>query len=211
MHGKVERKIREVNSSLEKNLQNERLSILQWETICSMIANAINDLPIAIGNLTDVENFDLVTPNRLLLGRNNDRSPTGDFITSSSPTKIITQNFNIYDSWFESWLMNHVPKLLFQEKWFRHDRNLEVGDVVLFKKIDSSLSKTYTYGMISKVEPGNDGKVRRVIVKYRNDGEKSFRETSRSVRDLVLIHSVNDCELMKDMYEMSKSVDSDFD
>ena len=92
MHGKVERKIREVNSSLEKNLQNERLSILQWETICSMIANAVNDLLIAIGNFIDVEKFDLVTPNRLLLGRNNDRSPTGDFVTSMDLVNSFAQS-----------------------------------------------------------------------------------------------------------------------
>ncbi|XP_066912130.1 uncharacterized protein [Clytia hemisphaerica] len=210
MHGKVERKIREINSSLEKDLQNERLSILQWETLCLMIANSINDRPIAIGNLTDIENFDLVTPNRLILGRNNDRSPTGEFLTTTNASKLIDQNSSIYNSWFESWLMNHVPKLMFQAKWFKHDRNVEVGDVVLFKKVDSVLSKTYTYGMVINVKPGDDGKVRRVAVKYRNDSEKSFRETSRSVRDLILIHSVNDCDLMKDMYEMSKTVDNDF-
>ena len=210
MHGKVERMIREINSSLEKNLHNEKLAVLQWETLCSIIANSINDRPIAIGNLTDIENFDLVTPNRLLLGRNNDRSPTGDFVTSADPTKIIDQNSSIYDAWFESWLLNHVPKLMFQSKWYKHDRNLEVGDIVLFKKVSSMLSKTYSYGMISSVQPGDDNKVRRVHVKYRNDGEKTFRETARSVRDLVLIHSVNDCDLMKDMYEMSKNVDKNF-
>ncbi|XP_066920590.1 uncharacterized protein [Clytia hemisphaerica] len=108
MNGKVERKIKEVNTSLEKTIQNERLSILQWETITAIISNSINDLPIAIGNVIDVENMDLLTPNRLLLGRNNDRSPTGDFIISSNPTKLLDQNSKIYDAWFESWLLNHV-------------------------------------------------------------------------------------------------------
>ena len=114
MNGKVERKIKEVNASLERTVQNERLSILQWETICAVIANSINDLPIAIGNLIDVENMDLITPNRLLLGRNNDRSPTGDSIISLNPTKLLDQNSRIYDAWFESWLLNHVPKLMKQ-------------------------------------------------------------------------------------------------
>ncbi|XP_066927799.1 uncharacterized protein [Clytia hemisphaerica] len=211
MNGKVERKIKEVNTSLEKTIQNERLSILQWETITAIISNSINDLPIAIGNVIDVENMDLLTPNRLLLGRNNDRSPTGDFIISSNPTKLLDQNSKIYDVWFESWLLNHVPKLMSQSKWFNHERNLQIGDVVLFNnKVESKLSKSYTYGIISNVEVGDDDKVRCVIVKYRNENEKVSRETRRSVRNLILIRSVDDSDIMKELGDIAKNVDMKF-
>ena len=65
-HGKVERKIREVNKSLEKSLSNDRLSLLQWETLVSKISNSINNLPIALKNeVSDFEAIDLLTPNRL--------------------------------------------------------------------------------------------------------------------------------------------------
>ena len=70
---KVERKIRHIKESLEKNLQNERLSIIQWETVSAEIGNAINDLPIALGNIVSYyENMDLITPNRLRLRKNNE-------------------------------------------------------------------------------------------------------------------------------------------
>ena len=151
MHGKVERKIKEINASLQKTVHNERLSILQWETICSVISNSINDLPLAIGNVIDVENMDLLTPNRLLLGRNNNRSPTGNLLVSSDPSKLIKQSSKIYEIWFESWLLNHVPKLMHQSKWFHHERNLRSGDVVLFTKVDSLLLKQYTYGIIKEL------------------------------------------------------------
>ena len=59
MNGKVERKIQEVNRSLKKSIQNERLSIMQWETIAATISNSINDLPLAVGNVVDSENMDL--------------------------------------------------------------------------------------------------------------------------------------------------------
>ena len=52
-HGKVERKIRTVREVLEKTVHKARLSVLEWETLCSEIANSINDLPIAIGNETE--------------------------------------------------------------------------------------------------------------------------------------------------------------
>ena len=52
------------------------MSILQWETIKAEISNAINDLLLALGNIVgDFGQMDLITPNRLGLGRNNDRSP----------------------------------------------------------------------------------------------------------------------------------------
>ena len=73
---KVERRIRQIKPPFEKNIQNERLSVLQWETLSSVRANKINDLPIGLGNvISDYENIGLITPNRLRLGRNNDLSP----------------------------------------------------------------------------------------------------------------------------------------
>ena len=70
MHGKVERKIRSVKESFAKHLQNEKLSVIEWETLGETVANSINNLPIAVSNGTrDLENIDLLTPNRLMLGR----------------------------------------------------------------------------------------------------------------------------------------------
>ena len=67
-NGKVERRIKHVKESLEKTISNQRLSVLQWETISAEVSNAINDLPLALGNIvSDFENMDLITPNRLKL------------------------------------------------------------------------------------------------------------------------------------------------
>ena len=81
---------------------------------------------------------------------------------------------------------------------------------MLFTKIESKLSKTYTYGIISNVETGDDGKVRCVNVKYQNENEKAHRETRRSVRNLVLIHSVDEFDFMKELGEIAKNVDLEF-
>jgi len=71
-----------------------------------------------------------------------------------------------------SWLVTHVPNLMKQHKWFDGERNLQVGDVVLFTKIDSVVCSAYTYGIITSVEYGKDGNVRKVRVKYQNANEK---------------------------------------
>ena len=75
-----------------------RISVTKWETLSSMIANAINDLPFGLGNIiTDNENMDLITPNRLWLGRNNDRSPVATMEVTGNPDGILIENRNIFD------------------------------------------------------------------------------------------------------------------
>ena len=135
VHGKVERKIQQVKKSIEKEVVLQRLSILQWETLCCQIANSINNLPIGLGNKTeDLENLDLLTPNRLLLGRNNSRSPAAPLVLSDDVKRIIEANENIFKTWFEGWLVSYVPTLVDRPKWFENDRNLSEGDIVLFLK-----------------------------------------------------------------------------
>ena len=93
MHGKVERKIKEVKLSVERSFENERLSIIQWETVAAEIANTINDMPLALQNkVSDFKIVDLITPNRLRLGRNNDRSPDGILNVTSDPDKLFNSN-----------------------------------------------------------------------------------------------------------------------
>ena len=97
MHGKVERKIRSVKESFSKHLQNERFPVIEWETLGETVANSINNLPIAVSNETrDLENIDLLTPNRLMLGRNNNRCPVGPVQVTEDIGKIIQRNEKIF-------------------------------------------------------------------------------------------------------------------
>ena len=126
IHGEVERKIQHVKVAMSKELEKERLSVVQWETLGDQIANCVNDTPLAIRYVPkDVEQMDLLTPNRLMLGRNNARSPAGPLCVSNDSDKIIEQNANIMKAWFECWLVSHVPKLMEQAKWFSSDRDLK--------------------------------------------------------------------------------------
>ena len=118
VNGKVERRIRHIKELLEKTIHNERSSILEWETVIAEIANTINDLPLTLGNLvSDFENMDLLTPNRLKLGRNNNRSPVFPMEVTNDVKRRIEDNNKIYKIWFEVWLVSHVPKLMEAPKW----------------------------------------------------------------------------------------------
>ena len=174
--------------SIEKELGNQRLSLLQWETLGQQIANSINNLPIGIGNkVADLENLDLLTPNRLLLGRNNSKGPTAPLVISQDVKKIVQTNCDIFKAWFKSWLISYVPTLMDAPIWFRNDRNISEGDVVLFSKSEKDFEDLYQYGIVKMVTHSKDGKIGTVEVEYRNYTENITRSTTRGVRDLVVV------------------------
>ena len=209
MHGKVERKIQHVKSAMSnKQLENERLSVIQWETIGDQIANCVNDTPLALKHITqDVEQMDLLTPNRLMLGRNNDRSPAGPLYVTNDPDKIISRNAEIMNTWFEHWLVSHVPKLIDRPKWFKSDSDLKKSDVVLFLRKEREYAGNHQYGMVKSVEISRDNKVRSVIVEYMNHKENIKRETRRAVREIVVIHPVGELGIVRELGEIATWVD----
>ena len=189
-------------------MNNERLSILQWETLAAQVANSLNNMPIALTNsVSDLENADIITPNRLKLGRNNERSPVGELNVTSDPSKIISQNNSIFVAWFEAWIISYVPKLIEQPKWFSNDKDLKVGDVVLFLKNEKEICNDYQYGMIAQIENSKDGKARTVKVKYRNCNENVDRFTTRPTRQLVMIHPVDELNIIQELNKISRTVE----
>ena len=200
MHGKVERKIRSVKESFEKHLQNERLSVIEWETLGDTVANSLNNLPIAVSNETkDLENIDLLTPNRLMLGRNNNRCPVGPVQVTEDIGKILQRNEKIFSTWFRAWLVSYVPSLIIQPKWFKSDRDPKIGDIVLFLKSEKEFDKIYQYGMISDVKASRDGRIRQLEIVYQNSNENTKRFTSRGTREVVIIHHLDELGLIREL------------
>ena len=62
--------------------------------------------------------------------------------------------------------------------------------------------------MVESAEAGNDGKVRKVKVKYRNHNESVDRFTTRSIRTLVVIRRYNESSVMEELNELSRYVES---
>ena len=80
----VERRIRTTRDTLTKirTLEHISMTALQWETLFSKVVNTLDNLPIAKGNATATGNLgsEIITTNRIKLGRNNFRSLGGDSI-----------------------------------------------------------------------------------------------------------------------------------
>ena len=155
VHGKVERKIQQIKKSISRNVCNERLSVIQWETLGQQIANIINNLPIGLENKVQlIESLDILTPNRLLSGCNNNRCPSGPLELGNDYKGIIKVNSDIFQAWFKAWLISYVPTLIDQPKWFQTDRDMSIGDVVLWEQ---EFNGKYQYGIFTYIMQGCDG------------------------------------------------------
>ena len=106
--GRVENKVKLFKEMLKKyNLEIYfAFTPLQWETVFAKIANMIDDFPIAKGNSSNVSDlgFDVITPNKLKLGRNNYRSIhiDGRLADPALPSQLLDQNREIMSLFFQT-------------------------------------------------------------------------------------------------------------
>ena len=131
-------------------------------------------------------------------------------MVENNPDRFLKENRKIFDTWFECCLTVHVPPLIGQPKWYKSDRDTQVGDIVLMLKHEGSFSSQYQYGMIHKVIKNADSKIRKVIVRYRNNNETTDRFTTRSTRSLVMIHRVDELNILQQLGTIASKVDSRF-
>ena len=109
--------------------------------------------------------------------------------------------------------MKYFKLLLFIFCWFiclncfsqNSSCNLKIkkGDTVLFNKAEGSYSGVYKYGIVEDVKYSADNHVRAVIVKYRNANEEVNRTTLRAVRSLVIIHRIDELDIMEELGKAS--------
>ena len=201
-HGLVERAIREVKRILVTVFGGLKMDILRYETVFSWVANEINSLPVCLGGgYRNLEHLDLITPNRLILGRNNVRAPA-DLRVDHQPQSVLRQCEEIEQAWWDVWVKERLGELVPRaKKWSAGEPEVRVGDVVVFvKDRNDIMGVTWRIGLVSGTEASADGVVRKVTIKYRvvrEDGvvEADYRETKRSVRHVAVVVSEDELDL----------------
>ena len=74
--------------------------------------------------------------------------------------------------------------------------------MVLFLKSEKEFAKQYQYGIIHTINISKDGCVRKVEIQYQNHNEKTKRYTLRGVRDLVIVHPIDESDINTELAEM---------
>ena len=198
--GAVEALVKTVKRALHVSVQNQRLSVPEFITVCSEVANLVNERPLGV--LPDLDsNINVLTPNCLLLGRATASNPNvwnSDVpCTLRGRGELVTA---IVDQFWVHWVQLFAPSLVYRKKWHEPYRNLQVGDVVLVLEKDA-FKGSYRLAVVDEVRPGKDGLVRNVLVSYKNykAGEKihtykgaKFTSVLRSCHRLVLLVPVEE-------------------
>ena len=164
------------------------VSFSELNTVLQEAALIVNSRPCGIaGHTADMEAGGPVTPLHLMLGRFNVDLPQ---VSAEEPVPTSRRLQYIQEIRRTFW--NKWRSLVFQGldrsyKW-RHDvRDFQKGDVVILKN-ETSTSATYKLGLVDSAIPSLiDNKVRRVIVKYKNKGEKGYRISEGPAGKCVLV------------------------
>ena len=185
--GRIESRVKLLRSMLDKLAINSShsLTFLQWETIFSKISSELNNLPIAKPSKSSAldPQWDLITPNRLILGRNNNRDMKGWFSLSkgSDSEALLRKNQEIMKTWhtiFYERIHVLIPRPL---KWEKTDP-VSPGDIVLFlfNETPGSKSDDWKVGIVQEIPKKNS-----LTIEYTIRGKR--KSVNRCPRDVSVI------------------------
>ena len=198
--GRVEAKVKILRNMLEKlSVKTETvMTALQWETLFAKISNMIDDVPIAKGNdskSTD-PGWDLITANRLKLGRNNNRSLEGwiDLSKGTGSLALLKRNQEIQRIWYQM-LIDKIHHLIPRpRKWNRTDE-INVGDICLFTYNEGNYTgkDIWKIGRILSIPKKNQ-----VIIEFPGNkivnGLHKLRTITRNPRNISIISAVEEID-----------------
>ena len=175
------------------------MTFSELQTVCFEAANLVNERPIG-RHPTSPDDDSYLCPNDLLLGRSTSRVPSGSFTQTENPRYRFEFIQRIVDSFWRKWTRDYFPSLIIHQRWHTAKRNLKQGDIVLIQD-SNQVRGQWKLGRVSEVFSGEDGKVRKVQVVYKNPkpGEplqkysgRGYVTVERSVNRLVLVVPVDE-------------------
>ena len=205
--GAVESLVKAAKRAIVYAVGKRRLTVPEFLTVCTEAANLINERPIGTLPSSDSD-INVLTPNSLLLGRSTAKNPCKwqPFTYREHPTTRYNLVQVVVEDFWEKWVQLYAPTLVIRRKWHANTRNLRPGDVVIVA--DKNVMRgNYRLGLVQEVFPDEDGKVRRVLVKYKNFRVGKDRScygisesviVSRSVQRLALLVPVEGDEDQKE-------------
>jgi len=197
--GRVERRIGLIKTALSKlNESAFLLSFLGWETLFNRIANDLNNLPIARASSTGITRpeWTILTPNRLLLGRNNKRSMIGPLVIDATPSLALERLQAAQEEWYRIFtrqLHLFVPS----PKWF-HSDDVQIGDVVLFFLSEhmKASGTTWHYGMVTAISGLT------LTIEYTVPPSNTKKSLQRSKRDVIRIASESELDFNSEAHAL---------
>lgn len=162
--GAWERLIRSVKSSLRVILKERAPKDEVLRTLLVEVENIVNGRPLTHVSV-EPGSTESLTPNHFLIGSSSNLPTAGVFDDSDLfLRKQWRQAQRLADMYWQRWLKEYLPTLVPRTKWHQEQNPLKVGDLVFIADPDWPRN-TWPRGIINKVFPGKDGRVRVVEVR----------------------------------------------
>lgn len=155
-----ERMVRTVKSVLYIILKSKAPRDETLRSAIIEVENIVNSRPLTYSP-NDVDSPESITPNLLLRGAVRDSIPLAGGFNCRKQWRISQA---IADSFWKRWLQEYLPLIANRTRWYDDNASLTIGQVVLI--IDENLKRgEWKKGVVSKLFPGIDGRIRSVEVK----------------------------------------------
>ena len=210
--GLAERTIRSIKDLFDRTFEGMKLSVLGYETSFVWIANELNNLPLCLGsNTNDLEALDLLTPNRLLLGRNNDRALLGR--PQILPlTKLERLQREVEEKWLQQWSEDRLLSLLPESRQGGSGAEVKAkkGDIVIFTRSGADTLEVWgrspwRLGRICGIEDKDN--VRSCWIEYSDGKAKALKKTFRSLRTVVVLNVEEETDELRALNYMGYCAD----
>ena len=184
MGGIWERLIRVIRKVLSGLFDvNASISDEMLETVFTEAESIINGRPITKLS-EDPSDSHPLTPNHLLLIGSGHLMSPGTFSTNDIYRRKWRFVQHLVEQFWKKWLRCYLPELQRRIKWWKPQRNVAVGDLVLIKD-ENTPRNVWPMGLVVEVNSSDDGFVRSVKLKTKST------TLVRPVHKLVLLEGVN--------------------
>lgn len=155
-----ERMIRTVKTTLYIILKEKAPKDETLRSALIEVENIVNSRPLTYTSI-DIESQTAITPNHLLRGKAENvvqLSGSNDF----RKQWLVSQS--IVDEFWKRWLREYLPTISQRSKWYKDVKSIRVNQLVLI--LDDNLRRNeWKRGIITKVYPSSDGRIRSAQVK----------------------------------------------
>ena len=190
MGGVWERQIRSVKNVLSSLLKEHaaRLDDESLRTLLTEVEAIANSRPLSAEGLNDCS-IEPLTPNHLLTMKSKVvLPPPGVFQKADVYCRKRWRTVQyLANQFWNRWRKEFLTTLQERSKWKDKQHNLRVGDVVLMRDADAPRNK-WPMGRVHEAVPGDDGLVRKVVVKR----PESNILVSRPITKIVLLMKSTD-------------------
>lgn len=183
--GSWERMIGIARRILESMLKSE--SHLTHDVLATLMAEVsaiINSRPI-VSVSSDPDNPEILSPNLLLTLKTPFELGSYDHLDIKDVYRARWRHVQyLADKFWSKWKNEYLNNLQKRRKWHFDENPIEVGNVVLLKDKEAHRND-WPLGLITRIFPSADKKIRKVEVKVIKDGKITFY--TRPVVELVLL------------------------